>query len=289
MTNVLYLSYGAGPHEQEVIFSALSALHWRSDGPDHQIFIYTDHPESFRGLPFHVEFITSEQWSDWAGPNQFNHRRKIMALKHVLKHHDGPVVLLDGDTWLRAPVCRLFDRVSAGHSLMHIREGGVAEIETPLFNKMRELLQRAELADKDGNRFHISPETMMYNAGVIGLDPADAPILDEVLDLTDQLCEVSDLHVLEQFAFSYVLMKKTKLREADDLVFHYWSPYLHEPFRDALPKLMAETESMPIQKRACFLFAHRPRPTWLRRGKVIAKRTLQMAGIIRGRCRSNEW
>ena len=129
----------------------------------------------------------------------------------------------------------------------------------------------------------------MYNAGVIGLDSTDASLLEDVLKLTDQLCEQSDLHVLEQFAFSYILARKTQLQEADDLVFHYWPPYLHDPFRENLDALFTEAREMSLPQRAEFLFANRPLPTWPRRGKVIVKRALQMAGIIRGRCRTNEW
>ncbi len=289
MNHLLYLSYGRGPHQQEVIFSALSAHHWSPAGEDYQIWIYTDETDTFKGLPFEIQFISTARWNDWAGPKQFNHRRKILALKHAIEHHAGPVVLLDGDTWLRAPVSRLFERVGPGRTLMHIREGDISRIDTPLFQRMRELLQSADLQDRNGNRFRIPTDVAMYNAGVIGIDSADAGLLDQVLDLTDQLCELSDLHVLEQFAFSYVLAQGTALGEADDLVFHYWPPYLHDPFRKELPQLMAESESLPLRQRVDHLYAHRPRPTWLRRGKVVAKRALQMAGVIRGRCRSNEW
>jgi hypothetical protein len=289
LRNLLYLSYGTGPHEQEVMYSVLSGIRWSASNRDYRVLVYTDHPDVFCNLPAHVQFISSDQWGDWAGPHSFKHRRKILALKHAFKHYCGTTVLLDGDTWLRAPAQRLFERIDSGSALMHIGEGRVSEVQSPLYRHMCDLLEKAEFEDSEGKHFRISPETMMYNAGVIGIDSADAQILDEVLDLTDQFCKLSDLHILEQFAFSYVLMKRTKLREAADLVFHYWPPYLHEPFRETLPNLMAETESMPIRERADFLFAHRPRPTWHRRGKVIAKRVLQMAGIIRGRCRSNEW
>jgi len=287
--NLLYLSYGSGSHEQEVIFSVLSVLRWASGRHVGRILIYTDHPDTFQGLPVQVQFISSHQWNDWAGPNQFNHRRKILAMKHVFDHHEGAVVLLDGDTWLRAPASRLFDRVSSGHAVMHIREGRISEIDTPLFHKLGGLLTNAEFQNTEGRKFRISPESMIYNAGVVGLDPSDAPLLDEVLTITDQLCSLSDSHILEQLAFSYVLSMKTRLNEADDLVFHYWPPYLHVPFRAVLPKIMAESTSMSIQQRGNYLFAHRPRPTWLRRGKVVVKRVLQMAGFIRGGCRSNEW
>ena len=68
----------------------------------------------------------------------------------------------------------------------------------------------------------------IWNAGVIGLDPADAKLLDEVLDLTDQFCACSNLHVLEQLAFSYVLTQRSVVSETHDIVFHYWPPYLHQ-------------------------------------------------------------
>ena len=288
MNNLLYLSYGTGLHEQEVIYSALTAYRWSRIG-EYRIRIYTDHTETFRDLPLEIQFISPDQWDEWAGPKRFNHRRKILALKHCVEQQQGPVVLLDGDTWLRAPVARLFQRVGPGRTLLHIREGGIAKINTPHAHKMRDLLQTAELHDRDGKPFRISPQVAMYNAGVIGIDPSDAGLLDEVLDLTDQLCELSDLHVLEQFAFSYLLAGRTELSEADDLVFHYWPPYLHNPFREKLPKLIAESESLPFQQRVNHLYAHRPRPSWPRRGKVIVKRILQAAGIIRGRSRSNEW
>ena len=148
---------------------------------------------------------------------------------------------------------------------MHIREGGISEIDTPLFQRMRDLLQTAELQDGNGNNFRISTDAAMFNAGVIGIDSADAGLLDEVLDLTDQLCELSDLHVLEQFVFSYLLSQRTDLGEAGDLVFHYWPPYLHDPFRERLPQLMTQSKSIPPRQRARHLYAHRPRPTWLQR------------------------
>lgn len=172
---------------------------------------------------------------------------------------------------------------------MHIQEGRVSEVDTPLYRQLKAVLTSSRFLDRHGISFAISPQSFMWNAGVIGLDPADARLLDTVLDLTDKLCKVSELHVLEQFAFSWVLAKETQLTEAADLVFHYWPPYLHVPFRANLVELFAAADTMPLDQRVRFLFSHRPQPTWARRTKVIAKRMLQMAGLIRGRCRTNEW
>ena len=51
----------------------------------------------------------------------------------------------------------------------------------------------------------------MWNAGVIGIHQHDKDCLPEVLGFTDSLVTKSDLHVLEQFAFSWVLTKKNSL------------------------------------------------------------------------------
>jgi hypothetical protein len=289
VSTLLYISYGTGPHEQEVVYSILSARHWTKPGSGYRVLILTDHPDSFSGIDAQVEFISPQEWKEWSGPANFAHRRKILALQHAMNICDGTVVLLDGDTWLRAPAERLFDRVAPGKTLMHIREGRICSIATPLMRSVRHLLQHMTLIDEQGNPYQIPQDCFMWNAGVIGIHQHDKDCLPEVLGLTDSLLTKSDLHVLEQFAFSWVLTKRTHLAECPDLVFHYWPPYLHQPFRRCLPQLFQQSLKLSEEQRPGFLFANRPRPTALRRGKVLVKRILQFAGIIRGRCRSNEW
>ena len=289
MNTLLYLSYGRGPHELEVAFSALSTLRNSKQTEQFRTLVYTDNPDSFANQPVDVQFVASGQWVAWAGKQRFNHRRKIMALQHALATADGPVVLLDGDTWLRGAIHQLFDRIGPGQSLMHIWEGQVSDVRTPVYQRLQQVLDNASLVDSKGISYRIPSHASMWNAGVIGLHPEDAPLLDEVLHLTDQLTQISDLHILEQFAFSCVLSERTSLSEAADLVFHYWPPYLHNPFRKKLPLLMKSVEHLPLEEKIERLYAQRPRPGFLRRIKVVAKRILQHAGILRGQCRSSEW
>lgn len=288
---LLYLSYGQGLHEQEVAFSLLSARRWAEPGANEiRFLVYTDRPESFAGLPVTVEPVTREQWDEWAGPFQFNHRRKIMALWHALEKHPGATVLLDGDTWLRKSPRLLFERVGPGRAVMHIREGRLTEIRMPIPLEMAGLLQRYRFTDSSGRVLEIPASSTIWNAGVVGMHSSDKGILREVLHLTDQLCAKSKLHILEQFAFSYLLEQRmAQLREAADLVFHYWPPYLHDPFRLKLPRLMEEYAALPVAERARRCYAERPRPTMSRRVKVVAKRGLQVLGLLRGGARSNEW
>jgi hypothetical protein len=288
--NVLYISYGTGLHEQEAVFSLLSAWRWAPPKSDDVHFlILTDHPESFTNLPATVELITADQWREWAGPTQFNHRRKILALQYALSRYCAPTVLLDADTWLRKPPRKLFERIAPGKTIMHIREARISEIATPQGRMIVDFLTREQFVDSDERDIRIPIHTAMWNAGVIGIDPADTKLLDEVLLLTDQFCGRSTLHVLEQLAFSYVLSLRTHLQEAHDIVFHYWPPYLHEPFKQKLPEIMGQITGLSLEDRIAKCYEHRPRPTLPRRGKVVLKRGLQSLGLLRGRSRSNEW
>ena len=280
---VLFLSYGVGLHQLEVQF-AVQCLQLHQSVEAERILVYTDTPQSFAQLPVQIVEITSEQWRNWGGPRNFNHRRKILALDHALKAFGQPVLLLDGDTWLRRSLSILESRIGPGRGVMHIREGQINLVQSPLYNQLRQLLQSTE-----GQAAHIPVDAWMWNAGVIGLHPEQCSLLQEVLRLTDLLCEHSSLHILEQLAFSIVLSRNIQLQEAADVVFHYWPPYLHKPFRQRLPDIMAQASLLPASHQAAFLYSHRPRPGLARRCKVICKRLLESVGLVRGYCRSNEW
>jgi hypothetical protein len=290
MKNLLYISYGVGLHQQEAIFSLLSALHWNRQKPDDLRFlIFTDRPAGFSNLPATVEFIEPEQWRTWSGPTLFNHRCKILALQHALRKYRAPTALLDADTWFRKSPHELFERITPGKSLLHIREARICDIATREGRKVADFVGHNRFASFAGDDIAIPVQTDLWNAGVVGLDPANVSVLDEVLNLTDQFCARSNLHILEQLAFSFILPQRTQLQESYDIVFHYWPPYLHEPFRKKIPDLMERHTNLPLKARAARYYAERPRPTLPRRVKVILKRCLQGLGLLRGRSKSNEW
>jgi hypothetical protein len=289
MNTLLYLSYGKGLHELEVIYSVHSARHCSKNCPDLRIVIYTDNPDSFSSVPANVEFISTKQWSEWGGPHMFNHRRKILSLQHAIRNLESPVILVDGDTWWRDSPEKLFRRIRPGATVMHIREGSIAEIQGKRIQDLRSLVRNYQFQFLNGSSAYIPGDCQMWNAGVIGLHPDDGSILDEVINLTDQFCDHAELHVLEQFAFSFLLASRTTLAEANDLVFHYWPSYLHAPFRQVLPTVIEEAGKLDPAKKAAFLYRWRPRPSVMRRGKVIVKRIAQWCGFLQGQSRSNEW
>jgi hypothetical protein len=281
---LLFLSYGVGPHQQEVEFAVqclkLHALHLRVE----DLIIFTDTPKYFDNIAATIEFIPTSQWQEWGGLKNYNHRRKILSLDHALQHTDSPILLLDGDIWFRKPLIYILPKIGPGRGVMHIREGQISKVRSPMYEQLRQLL----LSEK-GQKTGIPIDAWMWNAGVIGLHPQQRPLLTEVLRLTDLLCEISTLHILEQLAFSWVLSQRIELKGVSDIVFHYWPPYLRKPFREILPDIMARVRTLPDSERAAFLYSFRPRPNIVRRCKFVCKRALETSGILHGYARSNEW
>src|SRR5262245_64664234 len=52
--NLLYLSYGHGPHEQELVYSVVCALHMLDGESGYRIIICTDNPKAFHRLPVQI-------------------------------------------------------------------------------------------------------------------------------------------------------------------------------------------------------------------------------------------
>jgi GT2 family glycosyltransferase len=134
--------------------------------------VATDRPGAFEGLPVETRPLSREELRAWGGPSGFGHRRKIAALADALARRGAPAALLDADTYLRAHPDRLFERIGPGRSVMAGREGRVRPRHGPLH-----AILRAGLRIPFGREAEeVVPEgAPMWNSGVVGVDPADAP------------------------------------------------------------------------------------------------------------------
>jgi hypothetical protein len=88
------------------------------------------------------------------------------------------------------------------------------------------------------------------------------------------------------FAFSALLADKTEVRACNDVVFHYWLPYLRRQFRERLTSRLLGGRFDDLCRRWPELWALRPQPNRLQRLKVRIKPFLQAAGFIRDRLRA---
>lgn len=225
----MYLVYGDDcRYYLQAKFSILSALrfHWHQT-PEANILVLTERPESFAGYPVTVETLTRETLMKWAGPRQYLHRAKNRAMAQIMGKYRAKTVLVDTDTYFTRSPSRLFDRIAAGCALLHKKEGPIARCS----RELRESLARVAIPMPDGSLYTPGANAPMWNSGVVGLDPADRRLLDQALFLVDGLYARTGIANMEQLGLGEVLGQTTRLRQAEDIVTHYWGRAL--PFFDA--------------------------------------------------------
>jgi hypothetical protein len=248
--------------------------------------VVTDQADLFKEEGFEVMPVSSARFEEWKGPARFVHRCKILTIKHVLERFGGKCLYVDGDTHSLRPPARLFDRIGPGRSLMHRIEGRLADSRHDFNHRLGELLAERSPIGNPSFELAQGPATVQWNAGVLGLDRADLPLLEEVLTLTDDLRARTFAPVLEQLAFSIVLAGRTRLAAARDVIFHYCTSPLRDRFRARLPGLLAESSGMPPAERARWLYAHRLRPSLALRARNRLKDVLNVTGIYPARDRA---
>ena len=236
--SLVYLVYGQGPHNDEAVFSILSALHLMGrDRSQYRIVVYTDHPNAFGGLPVHTEILSASVLHEWSGPLGFNHRRKIVVVKHALQRFGGRVLLCDSDTWFVKHPKTAFARVGPGRAVMHVAEYYLSD---RCASAVADSLAGHTFRDRAGSRWSIGATTVMFNSGLIGVHESDVLALDEALHLTDQMYVHARFLTIEQLAFSVCLQHYTKLRQSYDVVYHYWPPAHRALFGSHLSRVLRE-------------------------------------------------
>lgn len=282
MDRLVYISFGEGRHVDEVRFSVQTAARHlpAGGGGGWRIQMWTDRPQAWSDLPVEVVEVSPEQARAWMGPHQYVWRAKIEVLAAALAASDGGRCLyVDGDTWWSRSPQAVFDRIGPGRSVMHLREG---RPPAPEVAALDHVLQRHQPLHLDGAPWDFPADRDSWNAGVIGLHPADAAVCPEVTHLTDQLLEHGfgdHSHTSEQLAFAVGLAWRTTVSESRDAVVHYWPSEMREPFGAALAA--ERSGSSADEQRYQRLWGARPRPSVERVAKDTAKRLLRRVGVRR--------
>lgn len=145
---------------------------------------------------------------------------KIRALQVIAAAFPGEDLLyVDADTILVTGLKRLAHVLSEGHPVMHLPEAPLRSSST---NTERQNWQ--VLRGKTFGRITVDEETVMWNAGVIGV-PAGraASLLATTMSLCDAMCETAARRrLLEQLAFSLALAEGGDLVDARQDILHYW-------------------------------------------------------------------
>lgn len=245
MKVLAYLFYGNQKEYQlELffsIFSALRQLRATGEQDDVVISVISDRPDFDPHLPIdHLQFSAAE-FEDWTrSPHgTYNHRVKIHALIKAIDHYQSPVALVDTDTYFTDNPTKLFERVSPQKTVMHQLEfAHIADhsLWQPILEKLGD--------GTEINGVEVSPQSSMFNSGVIGVEPSHRELLEQSLAVVDELYGRSPIFNIEQFAVGVTLNQATQLSTSEDLITHYYGAsrrFIHLQISRLFPDFTAAT------------------------------------------------
>ncbi|MEO6907368.1 MAG: hypothetical protein ABI210_05720 [Abditibacteriaceae bacterium] len=213
---ILYLAYGGVDYLNQALYSILTLRHYCPDlDQKYKVVVYTDSPEFFEGRCIECRQVSAEQVQQWRGCYNYVHRFKIEMIRDANRSYGVPLLYLDSDTYWQASPEALFSAIEAGSFVMNSYEGLLSETFHPVLHRF--------LSSDVGRKFGISPQSPMWNSGIIGLPACATTLLGEVLKLTDDLFRLCyERNWLEQFAFTHVLSERSSLVAATRELNHYW-------------------------------------------------------------------
>jgi hypothetical protein len=203
-----------------------SILLCKKAAPSGQIHLYTDDSRTGQHWPIIQHILTPNQLKQWKGQKNFFWRIKMHVIADLCAlYPNDPILYLDADT-LALDLPGLQTQLST--PMMHLNEGALGSLNTKTERRMLR-----ELDQKTYQSITTTPESEMFNAGVIALPPNHGEAIHRAIGLCDSYLETSaPPRLLEQLAFSLALNKDQRLQEAQPFVAHYWStkdwwvPYL---------------------------------------------------------------
>src|SRR5690606_16278846 len=101
-----------------------------------------------------------------------------------------------------------------GALYMHVQESILSHEVNPMMRKLHRFLQKNAPLVIKGKEIQLPPDIAMWNAGMLGFHTDRAPLLDEILQFTDEVYRVFPKHVVEQFAFSLYFQQAAQIKSS---------------------------------------------------------------------------
>ena len=288
---LIYLAYGASELCAEAVYSLLSYYQVAPAAQAVRVLIYTDSPAYFTQLfgarpDITYPAVTPAQWQAWRGTSNKVYLLKIGVLAHAAQHYPGNLLFVDTDTIWQADPAPLFVQIAQGQRIMHVSEGRLAT-GSILSRKVYQHLKK-HVFTVGGHQLRLTPDTLLYNSGVLGFASPVAAQLPEVMALADQLYAAYNKHMMEQLAFSLRFAVDGPIGEAAPYVLHYWNlkaarPLLAQVFvkysGQPLAELYERATSLQISALHEAEMAYRQLPGWRRTLLKLLGRQWRMPSI----------
>ena len=263
MQYILYLAHSNEGYINECRFSLLKYLSVYNLKPpaDTAVVIYTDKPALFENFipffkAFYLEEITPQKVKGWEEGTGYVHRAKPKMIQDFFTKYKGNLIFFDTDTYITEPIEPLWQGIERGDIFMHQSEGTIDHTQNPDFKKWDVFLQKASISFGH-NKFVYSKDFQIWNSGVLGLNAALAPVMNDVLLLIDSIYKQFPKHIAEQVACSYCLQDKGTIKSAKESVAHYWNlkefRYLLQHFfkineEESIPNLVKAVHPIDAKK-----------------------------------------
>ncbi|MGI4759515.1 MAG: hypothetical protein ACRYF0_02325 [Janthinobacterium lividum] len=280
MPRLLLLAYGRETEYRRALLAVLSCWAWQPQ-LGLAATICTDQPDFFRpflaGLDIDYKLATPEYLTQARGPQQFVHRVKAQFIAEAFAEHPAEELLfIDSDTFFIASPDSLLQNLAAGQAFMHLREYTLAEAvgiytefnQAKYPKKLLELLASRTFG-LGGRQVQFHAGQSSWNSGVLGLPRALAPLLPDILTLTDKLYADTGWFTCEQLAFSLALQASGPVHASDGYLYHYWEKPQKKLMDNLLPAFFTSTlAALPLASR---LLRVRQQLAWFQRQMELGK------------------
>lgn len=221
-----------------------------------KIVLMTDYPEAFDSLKekenLYIEAIPKDTVQKWIGTDNYVFNLKIWGLRYFFEKYDANALFFDSDTFLLKDCTPLFEYINPDNAVMLVSNPlplhRLFKLNFGNMNQSSFIIKDRQLILGEDSTKQFNSSFYIFNSGVIGLSKSHKHLLDEILDVTKELCSYK-LRGAEEIAFSLVLQRNgIKIIQCDDFVFHYffakWARFLLEKRR--LPLDVTDMQSQFI-------------------------------------------
>lgn len=165
-----------------------------------------------------------------------------MLLLDLCQRTTGYIIYTDTDVVFKLSPTSLFEGIAQGKHFMHTCEGLMSPGANLILRKAHRYFMAKKSLVSPVIPAYFSKSMSMWNAGVLGFRSEDIQLLQKALQLTDSLYADYRKHIVEQFAFSYVLQEAGQLYAAEHCIHHYWN------FKEFRPVLKAFFEANTLEQ-----------------------------------------